>query len=91
MVLPGISRQTAIELARGEGIPVQETELDLFDAFTCDECFLTSTSLCMVPVCSINARSIGDGVPGPITARLMDAYRRLMDFDFAGQYLRHLS
>ena len=85
-VLPGISRETVIDLAGEEGIDVHETDLDLFDAFTCDECFLTSTSLCMVPVSTINGRPIGGGVPGPITARLIEAYKRLLDFDFVAQY-----
>ena len=86
-VLPGISRETVIELAAEEGIAVQETDLDLFDAFTSEECFLTSTSLCMVPVSSVNGRPVGDGgVPGPVTARLMEAYKRLLDFDFVAQY-----
>ena len=90
-VLPGISRETVVELAGGEGIAVHETDLDLFDAFTCDECFLTSTSLCMVPVSSINGRPVGGGeVPGPVTARLMEAYRRLLDFDFVAQYTSKL-
>ena len=90
-VLPGISRETVMDLAGEEGIAVHETDLDLFDAFTCDECFLTSTSLCMVPVSSVNGRPIGDGsVPGPVTARLVDAYRRLIDFDFVAQYTNKL-
>ena len=90
-VLPGISRETVIDLAGEEGIAVHETDLDLFDAFTCDECFMTSTSLCMVPVSSINGRPIGDGnVPGPVTARLVEAYKRLLDFDFVAQYTNKL-
>ena len=90
-VLPGISRETVIDLAGEEGIAVHETDLDLFDAFTCDECFLTSTSLCMVPVSSVNGRPIGDGaVPGPVTARLVEAYKRLLDFDFVAQYTNKL-
>jgi branched-chain amino acid aminotransferase len=89
-VLAGISRETVIDLARGEGIPVREADLDLFDAFTADECFLTSTSLCMVPVATINGRRISERVPGPVTARLTEAYKRLLDFDFVAQYLRHL-
>lgn len=90
-VLPGISRETVIELAGEEGIAVHETDLDLFDAFTSDECFLSSTSLCMVPVSSVNGRPIGDGaVPGPVTARLMEAYKRLLDFDFVAQYTNRL-
>ena len=90
-VLPGISRETVIDLAGEEGIAVHETDLDLFDAFTSDECFMTSTSLCMVPVSSINGRPIGDGnVPGPVTARLVEAYKRLLDFDFVAQYTNKL-
>lgn len=89
-VLPGISRDTVLDLASAEGIPTHQCDLDLFDAFTADECFLTSTSLCMVPVASINGRAIGDGVPGPVTARLMDAYKRELDFDFVAQYLNKL-
>ena len=90
-VLPGISRETVIELAGEERIAVHETDLDLFDAFTSDECFLSSTSLCMVPVSSVNGRPIGDGaVPGPVTARLMEAYKRLLDFDFVAQYTNKL-
>jgi branched-chain amino acid aminotransferase len=89
-VLPGISRETVIDLARGLGIQVDESDVDLFDAFTCDECFLTSTSLCLVPVQSVNGRRIGDSVPGPQTKRLMDAYSELLKFDYVAQYLSHL-
>ena len=90
-VLPGISRETVIDLAGEEGIAVREADLDLYDAFTCDECFLTSTSLCMVPVSSVNGRPVGDGaVPGPVTARLVEAYKRLLDFDFVAQYTNKL-
>ncbi|MCY3980172.1 MAG: aminotransferase class IV [Alphaproteobacteria bacterium] len=90
-VLPGISRETVIGLAETEGITVRETDLDLFDAFTSDECFLTSTSLCMVPVSSINGRQIAEsGVPGPVTARLIETYKRLLDFDFVAQYTNKL-
>src|SRR3984893_1214141 len=46
-VLPGISRQATIDLARQLGIPCEEGDLDLYDAYTADECFLTSTSLCI--------------------------------------------
>ena len=90
-VLPGISRETVIDLAGEAGIAVHETDLDLFDAFTSDECFMTSTSLCMVPVSSINGRPIGnEGVPGPVTARLIEAYKQLLDFDFVAQYTNKL-
>jgi branched-chain amino acid aminotransferase len=90
MVLPGVSRQTVIDLAGGLDLPVQETDIDLFDAFTADECFLTSTSLCMVPVASVNGRKIGSVLPGPVTQQLIEAYKEELDFDFVGQFLRRL-
>ena len=90
-VLPGISRQTVIELAGELGIAVEEADLDMYDATTADEAFVTSTSLCICPVSSIGGAQIGDGtVPGPVTKRLLNAYSELVGCDIAGQYLRHL-
>ncbi len=89
-VLPGISRQTVIELATAEGLPVEEKDFDLFDAYNGDEFFITSTSFCICPVRSINGVLFGDGtVPGPITERLMKAYVDLVGFDWIAQYTRH--
>jgi branched-chain amino acid aminotransferase len=89
-VLPGVSRQTVIDLARAEGLAVHEADLDLYDAYNADEIFLTSTSLCLCPVTRVNGVTIGaDGeVWGPITKRLADAYCRFVDHDFVGQYLK---
>jgi len=90
-VLPGVSRQTVIELAESHGLTVDETDIDLYDAYTADECFLTSTSLCICPVQSINGSSFAqNGIPGPVTKHLTDAYIKLVDCDFVGQYLRRL-
>jgi branched-chain amino acid aminotransferase len=91
MVLAGISRDTVITLARDSGLAVVEKDLDLFDAYNADEVFLTSTSLCVCPVRSINDAVIGDGrVPGPVTRQITEAYCRLVDFDFVAQYLKRL-
>jgi branched-chain amino acid aminotransferase len=91
-VLPGISRETVIELAREIGQPLVETDIDLYDAYTADEAFLTSTSLCICPVRSINGRHVGvDTIPGPVTQRLVDAFAKLLDFDYVAQYRRRLS
>ena len=90
-VLPGISRQTTIDLARELNIEVQETDIDLFDAYTADEAFVTATSLCICPVSSVNGSTIGTGiVPGPVTSRLLEAYSNLVGLDIAGQYLAQL-
>ena len=90
-VLEGISRGIAMDLATGLNFPVAERDLDLYDAYTADEAFFTSTSLCICPVASINGAAIGDGkVPGPITQRLMSAYSDLAGMDFVEQYLSQL-
>jgi branched-chain amino acid aminotransferase len=90
-VLPGVSRATAIELAAQAGIPFAEADIDLYDAYTAEEAFITSTSLCLCPVRSVNGNPVGAGtVPGPLTKRLSDAYARLVNCDFVAQYLKHL-
>ena len=90
-MLPGVSRQTVIDLARSEGLAVREADIDLYDAYNADEVFLTSTSLCICPVTRVNGVEIGPKgqVWGPVTQRLAEAYRRFVDRDFVGQYLKH--
>jgi branched-chain amino acid aminotransferase len=90
-VLGGISRETVIELAREIGVALEETDIDLFDVYNADEAFLTSTSLALCPVRSVDGRVIGAGtIPGPVTQRLLDAYGALVGLDIAGQYLKRL-
>lgn len=90
-VLEGITRGTVLDLAAGLDIPAVGRDLDLFDAYTADEAFLTSTSLCICPVSSINGASIDEGrVPGPITEQLMAAFSDLAGMDYVTQYLSHL-
>jgi branched-chain amino acid aminotransferase len=90
-VLPGISRQATIDLAHELGIKVAEDDIDLYDAYTADEIFLTSTSLCICGVRSLNGNKPGSGaVPGPVTQRLMEAYKKHVGCDYVAQYLRRL-
>lgn len=90
-VLGGISRETAIELAEKIDVPVVEKDIDMFDAATADEVFLTSTSLCVCGVSSVQGNKVADGAPhGPITKALMDAYAELVNYDWLGQYLKRL-
>jgi branched-chain amino acid aminotransferase len=89
-VLSGISRETVIALAKNAGLGVEERDLDLYDTYNAQEVFLTSTSLCICPVSSVNGAPIGDGIPGPVTRQLTEAYCRFVDFDFVAQYLKKL-
>lgn len=90
-VLEGISRQTAIELAKAEGFEVVERDIDLYDAYTADEMFLTSTSLCLCPVTKVNGAVIGTGKPGKVAKQLLGAYSKMVGCDIADQYLTHLT
>ena len=80
-----------MNLAAGLGMAVEERDLDLYDAYTADEAFLTSTSLCICPVSSVNGTPVAGGnAPGVVTRRLMDAFSDMAGMDFEEQYLSHL-
>lgn len=89
-VLGGISRQTTFDLAHELGIELQEADIDLFDAYTADEVFITSTSWCICPVSAVNGSAVGDGIPGPVTDRLQKAYSGLVGMDIVDQYVSRL-
>ena len=91
-VLPGITRGVVIELALGLGLGVEERDVDLYEAAGADEIFLTSTSLCVCPVASLNGyRPRAGAIPGPVTRRLQEAFAELVGVDFVGQYLDRLA
>jgi branched-chain amino acid aminotransferase len=77
--LNGITRATIIELARSFDIPVVERSMTRYDIYIADECFLTGTAAEVIPVASLDQRKIGDGRPGPITRRLIEAYQHLVN------------
>lgn len=88
-VLPGISRATVIELCHDLGIPCEERDLSPHDAYIAQECFLTSTSLCLCPVSFFNGVALPP-IPGPVTQRLIGAYSELVGLDFVKQYTDRL-
>ena len=79
--LPGITRESVLELATEKGIPNREDHITLTDLFNADECFLTGTAARVVPVSVIDGRSIGTKTPGPITVALMEAYIKRTETD----------
>lgn len=74
-LLVGITRGFVLELAAALGLPVHQVPLPEAALDTADEAFITSTTREIVPVVAVDARTIGDGAPGPITRQLMDAFR----------------
>ncbi len=72
--LKGITRATAIELLEGMDIKVIETNLGLFDLYTADEVFVTGTAAEAAPLVKVDGRLIGNGKPGPLTKKMVDAF-----------------
>jgi branched-chain amino acid aminotransferase len=74
-LLEGITRAFVLELAAREGIEAREETLFPADLDTADEAFITGTTRELSPVVRVDDRVIGTGRPGPITLRLLQAYR----------------
>lgn len=74
-ILPGITRDSVMEMARDLGYTVEEAVFTLFDVYTADEMFLTGTAAEIVPVVAADSRPIGNGKPGEITTRLIAKFR----------------
>jgi branched-chain amino acid aminotransferase len=74
-VLEGITAQSVIELASSElGIETVERQIDRSELYIADEIFMTGTAAHLTPVVEVDRRSIGTGVPGPITRRLSELF-----------------
>jgi branched-chain amino acid aminotransferase len=74
--LKGITRDTVIEIANDLGISWREANMTRYDVWVADELFLTGTAAEIVPIVEVDARQIGDGKPGEITAKFLEAFRR---------------
>ena len=75
--LYGITREVVMQLAEEAGLVVSEPNLTRYDLFNADECFLSGTGAELIPVVKIDGRQVGPGKPGPVTGRLITAYRSL--------------
>jgi branched-chain amino acid aminotransferase len=74
-VLPGITRDTVMQLAQSElGIEVAERTIDRSEIYMADECFLTGTAAHLTPVVEVDNRKIRDGSVGPISSKLQKMY-----------------
>jgi len=75
--LAGVTRAVVFEMAAELGIRISEPEMTRYDFYTADESFLTGTAAEVIPVVSLDSRAIGDGLPGPVTKRLIARFREL--------------
>jgi branched-chain amino acid aminotransferase len=78
-ILEGITRNTVMELARQLLITAEERVFTMTSVYGADEVFLTGTGAEVIPVVRVDDRPIGDGRPGPVTRRLITAFRELVN------------
>src|SRR6187200_3598185 len=83
--LAGITRANVLEICRANGIPARETTFTLTNVYAAREAFVTGTFAGVVPVRSVDGRTIGDGRRGPMVERLQTLYRELVDTDVASR------
>lgn len=73
--LYGITRNTVLVAAKELSIAFAEPNLTRYDIYNADEMFLTGTAAEIIPVVKVDGRVIGTGKPGPVTAKLLAAFR----------------
>ena len=78
-ILAGVTREVVLEIARGKGIAVEEHPLRVEELPALDECFLCSTTMDVMPVVSVDGRSIGEGAPGAVARLLHGVLRERLD------------
>jgi branched-chain amino acid aminotransferase len=83
--LQGITRDNVLRICAANGITARETTFSLTDVYSADEAFVTGTFAGLVPVRSVDGRTIGSGARGPMVERLQGLYRALVDADVAGR------
>lgn len=74
-ILEGITRDLVLLLAKRNKVRVQETLMRTSDLYRADECFITNTTLEIMPVSSVDGNKVGSGMPGSVTKTLINAYR----------------
>lgn len=73
-ILNGITRQSILRIAAAAGLRFEERPFSLDEAYAAREAFLSSATSFVTPVLKIDDRMVGDGTPGPLGRRLLEAY-----------------
>ena len=84
-VLPGVSVAVVRELCDQLGIPFSERDLTIEELRAADEAWLSSTSICLLPVVRCDDQPINTGKPGPAYRHVLAAWNDLVGLDVAGQ------
>jgi len=74
-ILEGITRKTAMDLAKNElGLPVVERSIDRTELIVCDELFMTGSAAQIVAITKVDHRQVGRGEMGPVTGQLRELF-----------------
>ncbi len=73
-ILAGVTRDTVLQLARDQGIPVVERTFTRDSLYTADEAFFSGTAAEVTPIREVDNRKIGEGKPGPVTRQIQDLF-----------------
>ncbi len=77
-ILPGTTREAILELAPELGINAREQDIGLDELYQAEEAFLTNVMVEIMPLTEVAGKPIGSGRAGPVTQRLMAAYKKLV-------------
>lgn len=73
-ILPGITRDSVIRIARAKGMNLVEERFTRDELYTAQEAFFTGTAAELTPIREVDDRTIGQGKPGPVTKELQAAF-----------------
>jgi branched-chain amino acid aminotransferase len=74
-ILAGITREVLFGLIQGLGLRLREEAIPLDSLRSADEAFVTSSTREAMPIRSVDGQPLGDGRPGPVTSRVIAAFR----------------
>ncbi len=77
-VLVGITRDSIIKIAKGEGIRFEEKDISKKELYSADEAFFTGTAAEVTPIREVDGKRIGEGKRGPVTEKLQSKFFRII-------------
>ncbi|MFT3730846.1 MAG: D-amino-acid transaminase [Hyphomicrobium sp.] len=79
-VLPGVTRATVMDVAKAEGLKIEERRFHKDEAIRAKEAFITSATNIVMPVVQIDGAPVGDGRPGPLARQLRLRFHHVAEF-----------
>lgn len=78
-ILPGVTRATVMDVAKAEGLRVEERAFTRDEALRALEAFITSATNIAMPVVTVDGQTIGNGLPGTLTRRLRSRFHQMAE------------